>query len=54
MGEVLSEERASYNSLELKKWVGIFQEGIFQEGGGMGEFDGWEFSEWEFFRGGFS
>ena len=25
MGEMLSEERASYNSLELKIWVGIFQ-----------------------------
>ena len=37
MGEVLSEERASYNSLELKTWMGIFQVrvfgvGIIQEG----------------------
>ena len=32
MGEVLSEERASYNSLELKTWVGIFQVGVFGVG----------------------
>ena len=25
MDEVLSEERAFYNSLELMKWMGIFQ-----------------------------
>ena len=30
-GEVLSEERSSYNSLELKTRVGIFQLGIFRE-----------------------
>ena len=29
MGEVLSEERASYNSLELKAWMGIFQVEVF-------------------------
>ena len=37
LGEVLSEERASYNSSELKIWVRIFQVGIcwvriFREG----------------------
>ena len=37
MGQVLSEERASYRSLELKTWVeiiqvGIFWVGIFREG----------------------
>ena len=31
MGEVLGEERASYNSLDLKTWVRIFQVGIFLE-----------------------
>ena len=29
MDEVLCEKRASYNSLELMKWVVIFQVGIF-------------------------
>ena len=32
MGEVLSEERASYNGLELKTWMGIFQVGVFGVG----------------------
>ena len=32
MGEVLSDERASYNSLDLMKWVGILQVRIFWEG----------------------
>ena len=53
MGQVLSEERASYNSLELKTWVEIIQVGIlwveiFREGIFRGEFDGWEFSRGEF------
>ena len=58
MGEVLNEERASHNDLELKTWVGIFQVetfcvGIFREGIFQGEFDGCEFFGWEFSRGNF-
>ena len=44
MGEVLSEERAAYNSLELKTWVGIFQVGIFRQGFFLGVFNGFKFS----------
>ena len=35
MDEVLNEERASYNSLELLIWVGTFQAGIFRSGRGF-------------------
>ena len=47
--------RASYNTFELLKWVGIFQLGIFlvaifRGKFTRGEFDGWEFSGWAFSR----
>ena len=60
MDKVLSEERASSNSLELMKWVEIFRVGFFLnfwwvwQGGFPGGFDGWEFSGWKFSRGEFS
>ena len=49
----MDEERASYNSLELMKWVGIFQLGIFRGGFSRGRLIGGNFPGGNILRGDF-
>ena len=53
MGEVLSEERASSNSLELKIWVGIFQVEILGGNFPGGNFPGGSLMSGNFSEGNF-